>query len=87
MGQFASSATYHRVHWRSVHARRWMRKLDHSMIFILIAGTYTPFALLSLHGPLALGLLVRVWTGALSGVLLNLVWARAPKWLQALTTA
>ncbi len=78
---FGVSALYHRVSWRSVSARRWMRRLDHSMIFVLIAGTYTPFALLALHGPLALSILIAVWAGALSGVLFQLVWINAPKWL------
>jgi hemolysin III len=78
---FGVSALYHRVNWRSVSARRWMRRLDHSMIFVLIAGTYTPFALLALHGPLALAILIVVWAGALSGVLFKLVWINAPKWL------
>jgi hemolysin III len=78
---FGVSALYHRINWRSVSARRWMRRLDHSMIFVLIAGTYTPFALLALHGPLALAILIAVWAGALSGVLFKLVWINAPKWL------
>ena len=43
----------------------WMRRLDHSMIFVLIAGTYTPFALLVLHGTLAQTILIVVWAGAL----------------------
>ena len=51
---FGTSALDHRVDWRSLTARLWMRRLDHSMIFVLIAGTYTPFALVALHGPLAL---------------------------------
>jgi hemolysin III len=84
MALFVSSAAYHRVNWRSTRARRWMRRLDHSMIFMLIAGTYTPFALLSLHGSTALVILICVWAGALSGVFLNLLWVRAPEWLQAL---
>ena len=81
---FGISALYHRVNWRSPTARRWMRRLDHSMIFVLIAGSYTPFALLALHGPLAVAILVAVWAGALGGVVLNLVWSSAPKWLRAM---
>ena len=57
---FGTSALYHRVTWRP-RARRWMRRLDHSMIFLLIAGTYTPFALLVLHGTLAHAILAVVW--------------------------
>jgi hemolysin III len=60
-----------------------MRRLDHSMIFFLIAGTYTPFALLALHGTLATAILVAVWAGALAGIVLNLAWIDAPKWLTA----
>ncbi|HUO72999.1 MAG TPA: hemolysin III family protein [Solirubrobacteraceae bacterium] len=78
---FGVSALYHRIDWRSVAARRWMRRLDHSMIFVLIAGTYTPFALLVLHGRIGTVILITVWAGALGGVLLNLVWTRAPRWL------
>ncbi|MDT5047458.1 MAG: hemolysin, partial [Mycobacterium sp.] len=43
VAMFAVSAIYHRVDWQSATARKWMRRLDHSMIFVLIAGTYTPF--------------------------------------------
>ena len=60
---FGVSALYHRLTWISISARRWMRRHDHSMIFMLIAGTYTPFALLALHGGLAPAILVTVWTG------------------------
>jgi hemolysin III len=82
---FGASALYHRISWRSLAARRWMRRLDHSMIFLLIAGTYTPFALLVLEGALAVAILVAVWAGALAGIALQLVWIDAPKWLVALT--
>jgi hemolysin III len=81
---FGVSATYHRVTWRSLRARIWMRRLDHSMIFTLIAGTYTPVALLALHGTLALAILIAVWAGALAGVTFNLLWTSAPKWLTAI---
>jgi hemolysin III len=72
------SALYHRVNWRPA-ARRWMRRLDHTMIFVLIAGTYTPFALLVLHGAVAEIVLVAVWACAAAGLVLNLVWWDAPK--------
>jgi hemolysin III len=78
-----TSALYHRVTWRP-RARRWMRRLDHSMIFVLIAGTYTPVALLALKGSLASTILIVVWAGALGGVIFKLVWIDAPKWLFAL---
>ena len=81
-GLFGASALYHTVTWRPT-ARRWMRRLDHSMIFVLIAGTYTPFALLLLHGTLANVVLAIVWGGALAGVVMKLAWVDAPKWLMA----
>jgi hemolysin III len=80
---FGTSALYHRVTWASQNARRWMRRLDHSMIFLLIAGTYTPFAVLALEGTLATVILVVVWAGALGGIVLKLVWIDAPKPLVA----
>ncbi len=81
-GLFGVSALYHRVAWRPA-ARRWMRRLDHSMIFVLIAGTYTPFGMLVLDGTLAVVVLCIVWGGALAGVGMKLVWIDAPKWLVA----
>jgi len=84
-GLFGASALYHRITWASAAARRWMRRVDHSMIFLLIAGSYTPFALLVLDGTLATAILVAVWTGAAVGVLLKLLWIDAPKWLASLT--
>ncbi|MGO9972154.1 MAG: PAQR family membrane homeostasis protein TrhA [Solirubrobacteraceae bacterium] len=78
---FGVSATYHRVNWRTLRARLWMRRLDHSMIFLLIAGTYTPFAMIALHGTVAFALMLAVWGLALVGIVLNLVWTHAPKWL------
>jgi hemolysin III len=78
-----TSALYHRVTWRP-QARRWMRRLDHSMIFVLIAGTYTPVALLALKGSLASTILIVLWAGALGGVIFKLAWIDAPKWLFAL---
>jgi hemolysin III len=81
---FGTSALYHRITWGSHAARRWMRRLDHSMIFFLIAGTYTPFALLVLHGELATVILVVVWAGALGGIFMKLVWIDAPKMLVAI---
>jgi hemolysin III len=77
-----TSALYHRVTWRP-SARRWMRRLDHSMIFVLIAGTYTPVALLALKGALANTILIVLWAGALGGVLFKLLWIDAPKWVFA----
>jgi hemolysin III len=83
VAMFGASALYHRIDWRSLSARRWMRRLDHSMIFVLIAGTYTPFALLVLHGGLARAVLIAVWGGALLGIALKMFWPDTPKWLTA----
>jgi hemolysin III len=77
-GLFGVSALYHRVDWQPV-TRRWMRRLDHTMIFLLIAGTYTPFALLVLEGDLARLILIAVWACAAAGIVLNLIWWNAPK--------
>jgi hemolysin III len=79
-----TSALYHRVNWKRPEVRRWMRRLDHSMIFFLIAGTYTPFALLVLGGPLADAILVVVWAGAVIGAIVEMVWIEHPKWVAAL---
>jgi len=78
---FTVSATYHRHNWVSVRARTWMKRLDHSMIFLFIAGTYTPFALLALPSSSANWVLVAVWGGAAAGIALKLGWPNAPRWL------
>lgn len=78
-GLFGVSALYHRVTWTRASARRWMRRLDHSMIFMTIAGTYTPFALLVLENGLGTAILVVVWAGAGGGVVIKLLWIDAPK--------
>jgi hemolysin III len=82
-GLLTTSAAYHRIDWRRPRARAWMRRLDHSMIFVLIAGTYTPFSLLVLDGTLATAVLIVVWAGAFGGIVLNLVWITAPRWVTA----
>jgi hemolysin III len=81
---FGTSALYHRVEWSRPSRRQWMRRLDHSMIFFLIAGTYTPFALLVLHGTLAMAILAVVWIGAVAGAIVEMVWIDHPKWASAL---
>jgi hemolysin III len=78
-----ASALYHRFPWRSAAARLRARRLDHAMIFVFIAGTYTPFALLAFGGLLRVTVLVTVWAGALLGLVLELVWIRAPRWVSA----
>ena len=83
VAMFGASALYHRIDWKSIGARRWMRRLDHSMIYVLIAGTYTPFALLVLDGGLARAILITVWSGAAIGIALKMLWPDTPKWLTA----
>ena len=78
---FGISALYHRPTW-SVIARARMRRLDHSAIFILIAGTYTPMAL-TLPAASANRMLTVAWIGATLGILRALFWVKAPKWLVA----
>jgi len=77
-----TSALFHRVTW-SVPARRWMGRLDHSMISVLIAGTYTPFGMTAPSGTMAASLLLPIWLAALAGIALHLFWYDAPKWLSA----
>jgi hemolysin III len=81
---FGTSALYHGVDWPTPGAARWMRRLDHTMIFVLIAGSFTPFMLLVLDGPLATVILIVVWAGAAAGALMKLLWIDAPGWLVAL---
>lgn len=80
---FGASALYHRAPWRSARARAWARRVDHSMIFLFIAGTYTPFALLAFTGVVPAVVLACVWGGAALGVVLNVSWIDAPKWVTA----
>ena len=71
-GVFGASAAYHRVAW-SASALRRMKRLDHSMIFVLIAGTYTPLCLLALNGVWGFAMLATVWAGAITGIVLKQV--------------
>lgn len=80
-GVFGVSALYHRVHWTDPDRRMWMKRADHSMIFLFIAGSYTPFATLALPSGTGRTLLAVVWTGALAGVALKLLWPTAPRWV------
>ncbi len=76
---YGTSALYHRRTWQP-KARAIMRRLDHSMILVLIAGTYTPFALLLLHGSTSTAVLALAWGGALAGIALRMLWISAPRW-------
>jgi hemolysin III len=74
---FGTSALYHRGNW-GLRAERLMRRMDHSMIFVFIAGSYTPFAALMLPQRSAIAVLIVVWSGALVGVALKMTWPEAP---------
>lgn len=79
---FGASATYHR--WRG--NPRWkpiLRRIDHSTIFVFIAASYTPIAVLVLDNPIRLIVLASVWVGALAGVAMSICWIEAPRVLQA----
>jgi hemolysin III len=75
---FGTSALYHRLGW-SPRAHGVMKRLDHSMIFVFIAGTYTPFAALTLPKASSVVVLIVVWTGALFGTILQTAWPEAPR--------
>jgi hemolysin III len=81
---FTVSALYHRwpgdPRWKP-----WLRRMDHSTIFVFIAASYTPVGLLVLDGPVQVVVLVSVWAGALAGIVMSVAWISAPRWLQALT--
>src|ERR671920_80592 len=79
-GLFGTSALYHRRRW-SPRGWKIMKRLDHSMIFLFIAGTYTPFSLLAVDQPTGYWVLAGVWAGALAGVVLKLSWPTAPRWV------
>jgi hemolysin III len=81
-GLFGTSALYHRRVWTE-RGYQIMRRLDHAMIFIFIAGTYTPFCLLLLPGRAAGVLLAVVWIGALGGVAMKVIRPHAPRWASA----
>ena len=77
-----TSALYHEVHW-SPRTRFWLARLDLAMIFALIAGTYTPIALLKLEPGLGSVVLVGVWGAAFVGASLKTIWFEPPKWASA----
>jgi hemolysin III len=80
---FGTSALYHRVQWNPAQ-RQWMRRFDHSAIFVLIAGGYTPIFALVPSSAGGHGALWVIWIGAALGVVKSLAWAHAPKWVTAL---
>jgi hemolysin III len=79
---FGASALYHRPTWTPT-IRAWLARLDHAGIYLLIAGTYTPFGLIVMSTEWAVPVLSVVWAGAFAATLMKLFWDRAPKWLSA----
>lgn len=77
---FGNSAAYHRITWQP-RARSFMKRLDHSTIFVFIAGTYTPFCLALLHGTKLTVFLSLVWAGALVGIAARMTFLHAPRFL------
>jgi hemolysin III len=81
VAMFTISAAYHRIRWGSALAEKWMMRLDHSAIFVFIAASYTPVAVLAMPAPIGAEVLTIVWTGAAAGVALKMCWPSAPRWV------
>lgn len=77
---YGTSASYHRVTW-SPRKRAIVKRLDHAMIFVLIAGTYTPFCLTVPSKAWGISMLAVVWGVAGAGILMKVLWPNAPRWL------
>jgi hemolysin III len=77
---FGNSALYHRFNWKP-KTRAILKRIDHANILLLIAGTYTPIAVLALPTSQAVLLLSLVWSGAILGILFRVFWIDAPRWL------
>src|SRR4051794_16688470 len=76
---FTTSAIYHRGNW-SPRAEQRLKRFDHANIFLLIAGTYTPFAVLALEGETRVAVLTAVWGTAIAGAASRVLWVGAPRW-------
>ena len=77
---YSASTVYHLIR-SSEKVIKVLRRIDHSMIYVLIAGTYTPICLIGLKGTLGWGFLISIWLLALAGILLKILWFDAPRWL------
>ncbi|CAM3327826.1 PAQR family membrane homeostasis protein TrhA [Stackebrandtia soli] len=77
---FGTSGYYHRG-THSPRVEEVLRRLDHANIYLIIAGTYTPFALIALSGTASLTVMLVIWIGAVSGVVFRTLWMGAPRWL------
>lgn len=80
---YAASTTYHSFDI-SPKVNKMLKKLDHLMIFILIAGSYTPICLIVVGGALGLKLLVLIWSLALAGIIVKMFWIYCPKWFSSM---
>lgn len=80
---FGISTIYHRIHWQPT-PRAFMKRLDHSAIFILIAGTFTPICLLALPAQSGHQLLLVIWIAAVVGIFQSIFWVKAPKYVTAI---
>lgn len=80
---YTASTVYHSINISS-RVTKILRKIDHMMIFVLIAGTYTPICLIALRGPLGFGMLIAIWTFALIGIFIKAFWINAPRWISTL---
>lgn len=80
---FGISAFYHRLHWQP-NTRALLKRLDHSAIYLLIAGTFTPICLFALSDTTGPRLLLVVWSVASLGIMQTIFWVQAPKWFSAL---
>lgn len=78
---FAVSGLYHRWPWRSAETVQWWRRADHATIAVFIAATYTPMCVILFEPPHSNWMLSIAWTGAIAGVILNMVWINHPRWL------
>jgi hemolysin III len=77
---FSVSAVYHRGRW-GPRGEAFLRRFDHANIYLLIAGSYTPFAVVTMHGNVRVAMLSCVWGGAVAGVIFRTTWLHAPRWL------
>lgn len=77
---FGTSALYHRFNWKP-RTLAVLKRIDHANILLLIAGTYTPIAVLALPPGKGMILLIIVWSGAIAGILFRIFWITAPRWL------
>ena len=81
---FGTSTLYHRLNW-SPEKRLWMRRLDHTMIFVLIAGTFTPLVSTGIDPEMGTFVLKVVWGSVVVGAIIKLGWPSAPKWISGIT--